>query len=87
MCKVEADAGDALKVLRTHCSCWETDRFSLGAYSYFRLGTQLEDPLALAAPAGALLWAGEATDQSYQGAVHAALLSGKRAAQEAALLL
>ena len=72
-----------LEVLDTHVTSWESDPYAYGAYSYFTLGTHCSDPSTLAEPSGqSLLWAGEATDEEYQGSVHAAVLSGRRAAIE-----
>ena len=60
---------------------WSADPFSLGAYSYVRAGG-LDAPAQLAEPvARTLFFAGEATDASHTGTVHAALASGGRAAR------
>jgi monoamine oxidase len=62
---------------------WNSDPFSLGAYSYVKVGgegcqTTLGAPLE-----NTLFFAGEATDISgNNGTVHGAIASGKRAAQE-----
>lgn len=62
---------------------WSRDPFSRGAYSYTPVG-MIDMPERLAAPvAETLFFAGEATDANgEQGTVHAALDSGRRAAQE-----
>lgn len=60
---------------------WSSDPFSLGAYSYVRVGG-LDAPAQLAEPvARTLFFAGEATDAGHTGTVHAALASGYRAAR------
>lgn len=62
---------------------WTDDPFSLGAYSYQRIGG-IEAARALARPVkNTLFFAGEATDSGgHSGTVHAALESGIRAAKE-----
>ena len=66
-----------------HLHNWTGDPFSRGAYSYTPVD-MIAMPSLLASPvAETLYFAGEATDSSgEQGTVHAALASGKRAAQE-----
>lgn len=73
-------------------SRWETDPFSLGAYSYIPIGSSPADMDALADPVGGrVLFAGEATDSSYYGTLHGAMLSGiregKRLLQQLTVLL
>jgi monoamine oxidase len=62
---------------------WQSDPFSLGAYSYGKVGagTALE---ALGMPMDdTVFFAGEATDTSgHNGTVHGAIASGRRAAAE-----
>ena len=62
---------------------WQTDPFSLGAYSYAAVGG-IDAARALAAPvAGTLYFAGEATNSDgYNATVHGAMATGYRAAQE-----
>jgi monoamine oxidase len=62
---------------------WQSDPFSRGAYSYGKVGKD-EAPQALAAPVeNTVFFAGEATDVTgYNGTVHGAIASGKRAAAE-----
>ncbi len=62
---------------------WAHDPFTRGAYSFTPVG-MMDRPERLGAPvADTLFFAGEATDsEGQQGTVHAALASGKRAAQE-----
>lgn len=62
---------------------WQADRFSCGAYSYTVVGG-FDAARTLAAPvAETLYFAGEATNfEGYNGTVHGAIASGKRAAQE-----
>jgi len=66
---------------------WQTDPWSLGSYSFNKLGSTGDDRDRLAAPVGdRLFFAGEATDRAYYATVHAAYLSGVRAAREVAAL-
>ena len=62
-----------------HVTRWEEDKYSKGAYSGYVLGTNEQHVQDLGASEwdGTLLFAGEATNSSYEGTVHAALLSGK----------
>jgi monoamine oxidase len=62
---------------------WHADPFSLGAYSYCKVGG-VDAPRILAAPLqNTLFFAGEATDwHGHIGTVHAAIDSGERAARE-----
>lgn len=62
---------------------WQSDRFSRGAYSYGKVGSEGAQQ-ALASPVeNALFFAGEATDISgNNGTVHGAIASGYRAAAE-----
>ena len=62
---------------------WQTDRFSLGAYSYLRVGAA-DAPGELARPIGnKVFFAGEATNSmGDHGTVHGAMESGQRAARE-----
>jgi monoamine oxidase len=66
-----------------HFHDWQADRFSRGAYSYGKVGSDGAQQ-ALAAPiAHTLFFAGEATDISgNNGTVHGAIASGQRAARE-----
>lgn len=62
---------------------WQADPFSRGAYSYTAVGG-MDAAQVLAAPvAGALYFAGEATNiNGYTGTVHGAIATGLRAAKE-----
>jgi monoamine oxidase len=62
---------------------WQTDPFSLGAYSYGKVGSDGAQQ-AIAAPLeNTVFFAGEATDTAgHNGTVHAAIASGYRAAKE-----
>jgi monoamine oxidase len=71
-------APDAWRISR-----WASDPFALGSYSYLAMGSSFEDIDALAAPAGRLFFAGEATSREHPSTVHGAYASGIRAAQEA----
>ena len=62
---------------------WATDPFSLGSYSYNRVGTLPEMRQELAAPLkGLVFFAGEASEQNYFATAHGAYLSGLRVAKE-----
>lgn len=68
------------QLLRTR---WAADPFSLGSYSSVGVDASPRDCSALAEPASARLFlAGEHTDADYQGTVHGALRSGRRAAAQ-----
>jgi len=60
---------------------WEEDRYSMGAYAGFKIGTLDRHAESLAEPEwdGRLLFAGDALIPFYEGSVHGALLSGKAA--------
>jgi monoamine oxidase len=62
---------------------WQSDPFSLGAYSYGKVGADGAQQ-AIAAPLdNTVFFAGEATDTTgHNGTVHAAIASGYRAAKE-----
>jgi len=67
-----------------HVTRWEEDEFTRGSYSTFQLGTLVEHVEELGSTEwdGRLIFAGEATENDHMGSVHAALMSGKRAAQD-----
>lgn len=67
-----------------HVTRWEEDEFTRGSYSAFQLGTLEKhiDTLGATEWDGKLVFAGEATENDHMGSVHAALMSGQRAAQE-----
>ncbi len=88
-----AVVSSAMKTLRTMfgsipepsgsiLSRWNNDPFSWGSYSSLRQGSSPADIAALAAPIGALHFAGEATSRQHMATVHGALQSGQRAADE-----
>lgn len=59
-----------------HCR-WDQDPWSVGAYSSLTVDSTDEDPAILRqSVANRVLFAGEATDYKYQGALQAAYLSG-----------
>jgi monoamine oxidase len=62
---------------------WDSDPFSLGAYSYVKVGGE-GCQRTLGSPVGnRLFFAGEATDTSgHNGTVHGAIASGQRAARD-----
>ena len=59
---------------------WHTDPFSRGSYSYMPVGSRASDMDRLAEPVGPVHFVGEATYPEFYGTVHAAYLSGRRAA-------
>lgn len=65
---------------------WEEDKFSMGAYSGFTLGTLERHTESLGEPEwdGHLMFAGDAVIGEYEGSVHGALLSGEEAAKKVA---
>lgn len=80
--------GPAVKELqalleRSYLHDWQSDPFSLGAYSYGKVGADRAQR-AIAAPLqNTLFFAGEATDTAgHNGTVHAAIATGYRAATE-----
>ncbi len=77
----QQQVSDAL--IATHRHEWQTDPFSLGAYSYVPAGA-LDAPAEMSQPESkTLFFAGEHTDTTGNwGTVHAALRTGLRAAQQ-----
>jgi monoamine oxidase len=62
---------------------WDTNPFTLGAYTNHPVGSSSRDNKELARPTGRIFWAGEATDSDGNYAtVHGAIASGQRAARE-----
>jgi monoamine oxidase len=71
---------EPVSVLQTR---WKSDPWSLGAYSFDKLGATGTDRDQLAAPIDCrLFFAGEATHRTMYSTVHGAYLSGCRAARE-----
>lgn len=69
------------KSISWHAHDWQTDPYSLGAYSYVPAGALDASGLMSIPVANTLFFAGEHTDvQGHWGTVHAALNSGLRAA-------
>jgi hypothetical protein len=68
-----------------HVTRWEEDDYTRGSYSSCQLDNKDRHVSALRQSEwdGRLLFAGEATEMAHMGSVHAALMSGKRAAREA----
>lgn len=66
-----------------HVTRWEEDPYSRGAYSSVALGASLRHVEGLRKPEwnGRLIISGEATVTEFEGSVHAALFSGKNAAE------
>lgn len=61
---------------------WASDPFSLGSYSFMKVGATFDDYRSLAAPVeDQLFFAGEATNDKYPDTVHGAYLSGLREAK------
>ncbi len=89
----QAQVAKAMAVLRTmfgsklpdpvatRVSRWSRDPFAYGSYSYPAVGASRDDYDVLAAPAGRLLFAGEATHRSFFASVNGAYLSGVREAE------
>lgn len=66
------------------CTDWLSDPFTLGGYSYYKVGSTPDDREALAErQSSGLIFAGEHTDVDYPSTVHGALASGLRAAEMA----
>ncbi|KAG6618673.1 uncharacterized protein IUM83_01389 [Phytophthora cinnamomi] len=62
---------------------WDQDEWAQGAYSSVTVESTYEDPDLMRQPvADRLYFAGEATNYEYQGALQAAYLSGRQAADE-----
>jgi monoamine oxidase len=62
---------------------WQSDPFSLGAYSYGKVGADGANAALASSVDGTLFFAGEATDTTgNNGTVHGAIASGRRAACE-----
>jgi monoamine oxidase len=72
-----------------HITRWEEDPFTYGSYTSFCLGTLERHIDVLQRPQwdGDLIIAGEFTESDHQGSVHAALMSGSRAAAQALSVL
>lgn len=60
---------------------WRNDPYATGAYSYIPAGAEAADMRSFGHLEGALMFAGEHTVAEYHGTVHAAFVSGRRAAQ------
>lgn len=70
-------------LLSSHFHDWQTDPFSLGAYSYGKIGGNEAQEILAQPVENVLYFAGEATDTSgNNGTVHGAIASGYRAAQQ-----
>ena len=59
---------------------WRRDPFALGSYSYIPMGASAADMRSFQRPVGAVHFAGEHTVPEFFGTVHAAFVSGLRAA-------
>jgi len=62
---------------------WGTDPYARGCYSHHSTTSQGSDYAAMGSDeyGGRLLFAGEATDETFYGSAHNALLTGQRAAR------
>ena len=80
-CPATAQPRAATGYLRSN---WSRDPFARGSYSYLPHGATLADHAALARPMGRLVLAGEAAHPDMSSTVHAAHLSGLRAAAHVA---
>jgi monoamine oxidase len=70
-------------LLAAHRHDWQTDEFTLGAYSYAPAGAVAASVRMTEPVSGTLFFAGEHTDtEGHWGTVHAALTSGARAAAQ-----
>lgn len=70
-------------VYRAHIHDWQADVFSLGAYSYAKVGGLNAAKELASSLEGTVFFAGEATNfDGYNGTVHGAMASGRRAARE-----
>lgn len=71
------------KPIATMCTRWETDPYSLGAYSYFPVDSTIEDMDALADPIydGQVMFCGEHTIKEHNASVHGPVISGLREAR------
>jgi len=73
--------GDVPEPIAATTTDWSNDPYSAGAYSYIPVGASGAEMDTLAEPPGqSLVLAGEHTVARYYGTVHAAFLSGRRAA-------
>lgn len=74
--------GDVPEPVAMNYTRWQADPWSAGSYSYPAVGSPPEDRALYARPLGdRVFFAGEATERDSYGTVHAALLSGERAAE------
>lgn len=81
---LQVSKSDVEKQLReSYFYDWDSDPFSLGAYSYVKAGGEGCQRTLGAPVVSTLFFAGEATDTTgHNGTVHGAIASGKRAAKE-----
>lgn len=75
---------DLLRPTAMRRTSWGTDPFTLGAYSFPSITTQMAHFDQVGEPHGRIHFAGEHTSRQYFGTVHWAYLSGLRAADEVA---
>lgn len=74
--------GSVPKPIGTMVTDWRNDPFARGAYSYIPVGATAADMRSFALLDGPVLFAGEHTVPEYFGTVHAAFVSGERAADQ-----
>lgn len=62
---------------------WDTDQFSFGSYSFYKVGTTIEDIIELRHPIDNKIWfIGEHTHPRYASMTHGAYQTGQWAAEE-----
>jgi polyamine oxidase len=71
----------AVEPTKITASAWERHPFTLGSYSFVKVGGSLEMHGDLAKPEGRIHFAGEHTSESFPATVHGAMRSGYRAAR------
>ncbi|GAB4429080.1 MAG: FAD-dependent oxidoreductase [Bacteroidia bacterium] len=69
-----------IAIHKVMATAWSGDPYARGAYAHVPPGSTPQERLALAAPAGRIRFAGEATAGAYHSTVHGAWLSGVRGA-------
>ena len=81
---VRVSQSELEKILEdAHRHDWQTDPFSLGAYSYGKVGANEAQQVLTEPIHDTLYFAGEATDTTgNNGTVHGAIASGYRAARQ-----
>lgn len=66
-----------IQVLNVKMTSWDTNPFSLGAYSYYKVGTTMQDIIELRRPIEEKIWfIGEHTHPRYASTTHGAYQTG-----------